>query len=88
MWEPSRRRLTWPNGAIATTYSADVPDQLRGPFKAAMSEEKGLSTHVVYAPADLAKFIAPKGSIAVPCPSARYIPSRTWWKVRDAGSST
>ena len=31
VWEPSRRRLTWPNGAIATTYSADVPDQLRGP---------------------------------------------------------
>jgi len=31
VWEPSRRRLTWPNGAIATTYSADEPDQLRGP---------------------------------------------------------
>ena len=31
MWEPSRRRLTWPNGAIATTYSAEEPDQLRGP---------------------------------------------------------
>ena len=30
-WEPSRRRLTWPNGATATTYSADEPDQLRGP---------------------------------------------------------
>jgi predicted phage terminase large subunit-like protein len=30
-WEPSRRRLTWPNGAIATTYSAEEPDQLRGP---------------------------------------------------------
>jgi len=30
-WEPSRRRLTWPNGAIATTYTADEPDQLRGP---------------------------------------------------------
>ena len=29
--EPSRRRLTWPNGAIATTYSADNPDALRGP---------------------------------------------------------
>lgn len=27
----SRRRLTWPNGAIATTYTADAPDQLRGP---------------------------------------------------------
>lgn len=32
IWEPSRRRLTWPlTGAIATTYSADEPDQLRGP---------------------------------------------------------
>lgn len=31
-WEPSRRRLTWPKtGAIATTYSAEEPDQLRGP---------------------------------------------------------
>jgi predicted phage terminase large subunit-like protein len=32
IWEPSRRRLTWPTtGAIATTYSAEEPDQLRGP---------------------------------------------------------
>lgn len=30
-YEPSKRRLTWPNGAIATTYSGDKPDQLRGP---------------------------------------------------------
>jgi phage terminase large subunit-like protein len=30
-YEPSKRRLTWPNGAIATTYSADEPDSLRGP---------------------------------------------------------
>lgn len=30
-WEPSKRRLTWASGAIATTYSADKPDQLRGP---------------------------------------------------------
>ena len=30
-WELSRSRLTWPNGAIATTYSADNPDTLRGP---------------------------------------------------------
>jgi phage terminase large subunit-like protein len=30
-WKPSKRRLTWPNGAIATTYSADKPDRLRGP---------------------------------------------------------
>jgi phage terminase large subunit-like protein len=30
-YEPSKRRLTWPNGAMATTYSADEPDALRGP---------------------------------------------------------
>lgn len=29
--EPSKRRLTWPNGAMATTYSADEPERLRGP---------------------------------------------------------
>lgn len=31
VYEPSKRRLTWPNGAIATTYSADEPNLLRGP---------------------------------------------------------
>jgi phage terminase large subunit-like protein len=31
LYEPSKRRLTWLNGAIATTYSGDDPDQLRGP---------------------------------------------------------
>ena len=30
-YEPSKRRLTFHTGAIATTYSADKPDQLRGP---------------------------------------------------------
>src|SRR5690606_2935152 len=30
-YEPSKRRLTWPNGARATTFSAEEPDQLRGP---------------------------------------------------------
>jgi phage terminase large subunit-like protein len=30
-YEPSKRRLTWPCGAMATTYSADEPERLRGP---------------------------------------------------------
>lgn len=30
-YEPSKRRISWPNGAIATAYSADEPDRLRGP---------------------------------------------------------
>lgn len=31
VYEPSKRRVTWPNGAIATLYNAVEPDQLRGP---------------------------------------------------------
>ncbi len=30
-YEPSKRRLTFPNGAIATTFTGEEPDQLRGP---------------------------------------------------------
>lgn len=30
-YEPSKRRLTWPNGCVATTFSAEEPDRLRGP---------------------------------------------------------
>ena len=39
-YEPSKRRLTWPNGARATLYSGEEPDQLRGPqHDAAWSDE-------------------------------------------------
>lgn len=31
LYEPSKRRLTWPNGTWATLYSGDKPDQMRGP---------------------------------------------------------
>ena len=31
IYEPSKRRLTWPNGVTATTFSGDEPGQLRGP---------------------------------------------------------
>lgn len=30
-WEPSRKRLTWPNGCVAQGFSAEEPDRLRGP---------------------------------------------------------
>ncbi|MFX4220689.1 MAG: DNA-packaging protein [Thalassobaculum sp.] len=40
LYEPSKRRVTWANGAIATCFSADDPDQLRGPqFDAAWADE-------------------------------------------------
>lgn len=31
VYKPTLRQLVWPNGSHATTYSADEPDQLRGP---------------------------------------------------------
>lgn len=31
LYEPSKRRLTWPNRSIALLFSAEEPDRLRGP---------------------------------------------------------
>lgn len=40
LYQPSIRRLTWPNGAIATCYTAEKPDRLRGPqHDAAIADE-------------------------------------------------
>ena len=40
LYEPSKRRVTWPNGAIATTFSGENPDELRGPqFDTALCDE-------------------------------------------------
>lgn len=42
IYEPSNRQLTWPNGAIAVTFSADEPERLRGPqHDAAWCDELG-----------------------------------------------
>ncbi len=39
-WEAARKRLVWPNGAIATVHSAHDPEGLRGPqFDAAWVDE-------------------------------------------------
>jgi phage terminase large subunit-like protein len=39
-WSPSRRRLEWPNGAVAHVFSAEDPGFLRGPqFDAAWADE-------------------------------------------------
>jgi|WetSurMetagenome_2_1015567.scaffolds.fasta_scaffold66762_4 predicted phage terminase large subunit-like protein len=40
MYEPSKRRITWRNGAVATLFNATEPDQLRGPqFSLAWADE-------------------------------------------------
>ena len=39
-WEAGRKRLVWPNGAVAQVFSAHDPDSLRGPqFDAAWVDE-------------------------------------------------
>ena len=39
-YEASRRRLVWPNGAVAQAFSAEEPDRLRGPqFHHAWADE-------------------------------------------------
>jgi phage terminase large subunit-like protein len=39
-WTSSRRRLEWPNGAVAQLFSAEEPESLRGPqFSAAWLDE-------------------------------------------------
>lgn len=39
-YEPSKRQLSWENGAIAKMYSAEEPERLRGPqFDAAWADE-------------------------------------------------
>jgi predicted phage terminase large subunit-like protein len=39
-YEPSKRLLTWPNGAVAQIFSGEDPDSLRGPqFDAAWCDE-------------------------------------------------
>jgi phage terminase large subunit-like protein len=39
-YEPSKRKLTWPNGAVAHTFSSEEADRLRGPqFDLAFADE-------------------------------------------------
>jgi phage terminase large subunit-like protein len=39
-YEPSKRKLTWPNGAVAHTFSSEEADRLRGPqFDFAFADE-------------------------------------------------
>jgi phage terminase large subunit-like protein len=40
MFAPSKRSLTWPNGVVATLFSSEEPERLRGPaFHAAWLDE-------------------------------------------------
>lgn len=40
LFEPSKRRITWNNGAYATLYSGEDPEQLRGPQHSAAAVDE------------------------------------------------
>ena len=47
MWLPSRKRLEWSDGQVAQAFSAEDPEQLRGPqFDAAWCDELAKWRHV------------------------------------------
>jgi phage terminase large subunit-like protein len=55
-WTATRRRLEWPNGAVAFAFSAEDPEQLRGPqFDAAWCDELA-KWHYVDATFDMLQF--------------------------------
>jgi phage terminase large subunit-like protein len=46
IWQPSRKRLEWRNGAVAQAFSAEDPESLRGPqFCCAWSDEMAKWRH-------------------------------------------
>lgn len=46
-YEPSKKRITWPNGAIVSLYSAEEPERLRGPqCDAFWADELAAWTHL------------------------------------------
>lgn len=62
VWEATRKRLVWPNGAVAEVYSAFSPDSLRGPqFDAAWADEFGCAA-IDKGTNEPNKFLDPKSS--------------------------
>ncbi|WP_417807587.1 baseplate megatron protein TIM-barrel domain-containing protein [Thioclava sp.] len=62
VWEAGRKRLVWPNGAIAQAFSAFEPESLRGPqFDAAWVDEMGCAA-VDKGTNQPNKFLDPKSS--------------------------
>jgi len=55
-YEPSKRRMTWANGAIATCYSAEEPDRLRGPQHDALWADELAAWQTPTAAWDMAMF--------------------------------
>jgi phage terminase large subunit-like protein len=55
-FEPSKRRLTWPSGAIATAFSSEEADRLRGPQHDFMWADELAAWHDPQSTWDMAQF--------------------------------
>ena len=64
-YEPSKRRLTWPTGAVASTFSSEEADRLRGPQHDALWADELASWNDAQSSWDMAMF-----GLRVRCPSS------------------
>jgi predicted phage terminase large subunit-like protein len=55
-YEPSKRRISWPNGAVASTFSSEEADRLRGPQHDALWADELAAWHDPQATWDMAMF--------------------------------
>jgi phage terminase large subunit-like protein len=72
-FEPSKRQLTWPNGATATLYSAGEPESLRGPQH----------SHALRAVAE--RVLRQRGACLDRCLAARRVRGRNGGSTGNAG---
>jgi len=56
LYEPSKRRVTWGNGAVATLFSAEEPERLRGPQADALWADELAAWHRAQDTWDMAMF--------------------------------
>lgn len=61
-YEPSKRRLTWPNGAQATLFTAEEPRQLRGPNRDLFWADELAAWHEPQAAWDMLQFVMRLGA--------------------------
>jgi phage terminase large subunit-like protein len=66
-YEPSKRRLTWPNGHITSTFSAEEPDRIRGPNTGyAWGDEWAMWRHITEATDNLELTLRLQGDFGDP----------------------
>ena len=70
-WQRTRRRLVWPNGAVAQAFSAEDPEALRGPqFAAAWADAALPARSATGRAGSYRRSSCPRAASASPAPSS------------------